>query len=338
MSKPMLCESKVVQAFMQATQERYSAVALTEVSPLNMSHDAVSNYLKKAKLSPREVFNAVKHKIDAKIKYVLCIDDTVLDKKRSEQIKLVTKQYSGAKHRLLRGIGVVNSFLCVDEKLDDREAAFPVDFRVFAKQEDGKTKHDHFQDMVNAALFRKIPLSMVVFDTWYASMKNLNFLQKSNLEWVSFLAKNRLVRVNEKEEYQKLEKVELPEEGLNVYVKGFGWVRVFRLEVTEGHTKCKYIATNQEGMARKVAVSYVKKRWNIEVYHRELKQTCGIERCQARTGRAQRNHILLAILTWIKQSERRCQETLSMYAQKWDTIKTAVAAFMKRLLSRPALS
>lgn len=113
----MLCESKVVQAFMQATQERYSAVALTEVSPLNMSHDAVSNYLKKAKLSPREVFNAVKHKIDAKIKYVLCIDDTVLDKKRSEQIKLVTKQYSGAKHRLLRGIGVVNSFLCVDEKL-----------------------------------------------------------------------------------------------------------------------------------------------------------------------------------------------------------------------------
>ncbi|WP_155066466.1 hypothetical protein [Piscirickettsia salmonis] len=27
------------------------------------------------------------------------------------------------------------------------------------------------------------------------------------------------------------------------------------------------------------------------LYHRELKQTCGIERCQARTGRAQRNHI-----------------------------------------------
>lgn len=33
-------------------------------------------------------------------------------------------------------------------------------------------------------------------------------------------------------------------------------------------------------------------RWLVEVYHREVKQTCGIERCQARTGRAQRNHIL----------------------------------------------
>ncbi|MCZ6919807.1 MAG: transposase [Rickettsia endosymbiont of Ixodes persulcatus] len=36
-------------------------------------------------------------------------------------------------------------------------------------------------------------------------------------------------------------------------------------------------------------------RWSIEFYHRELKQTCGIERCQARTGRAQRNHICLAV-------------------------------------------
>ena len=38
-------------------------------------------------------------------------------------------------------------------------------------------------------------------------------------------------------------------------------------------------------------------RWSVEVYlNREVKQTCGIERCQARTGWAQRNHIFLAQL------------------------------------------
>nr|WP_281181168.1 transposase [Candidatus Arsenophonus triatominarum] len=37
-------------------------------------------------------------------------------------------------------------------------------------------------------------------------------------------------------------------------------------------------------------------RWSVEVYHREVKQNCGIERCQARTSRAQRNHIFSLFL------------------------------------------
>ncbi|WVX67657.1 IS701 family transposase domain protein [Candidatus Bealeia paramacronuclearis] len=49
----------------------------------------------------------------------------------------------------------------------------------------------------------------------------------------------------------------------------------------------------------------MKSRWKIEVYHRELKQTCGLERCQSRTGRAQRNHIFLAISAWIQRFKRR---------------------------------
>lgn len=47
-----------------------------------------------------------------------------------------------------------------------------------------------------------------------------------------------------------------------------------------------YIATNLESPTRDQVVAIMKARWAVEVYHRELKQTCGIERCQARTGRA----------------------------------------------------
>lgn len=42
--------------------------------------------------------------------------------------------------------------------------------------------------------------------------------------------------------------------------------------------------------------SRVKARWSVEVYHWELKQTRGIQRCQARTGRSQRNQICPAIM------------------------------------------
>jgi hypothetical protein len=35
--------------------------------------------------------------------------------------------------------------------------------------------------------------------------------------------------------------------------------------------------------------SLAERGWIIEVYHRSLKKTCGVERCQSRSGRAQRN-------------------------------------------------
>lgn len=47
-------------------------------------------------------------------------------------------------------------------------------------------------------------------------------------------------------------------------------------------------------------LGHVKKRWSIETFHRKLQQTCGLERCQARTSRAQRNPVLLSILAWMR--------------------------------------
>jgi hypothetical protein len=38
----------------------------------------------------------------------------------------------------------------------------------------------------------------------------------------------------------------------------------------------------------------------IENYHRELKQNCGVERSQARSERAQRNHIGLALRAFLR--------------------------------------
>ena len=74
-------------------------------------------------------------------------------------------------------------------------------------------------------------------------------------------------------------------------------------------------------------------RWNIETYHRELKQTCGLERCQARTSRAQRNHILLSVMAWMQYFRRRCFDCASFYQQKWDFIKPAISNNIQLLLN-----
>jgi len=86
-----------------------------------------------------------------------------------------------------------------------------------------------------------------------------------------------------------------------------------------------YIGTNRETPTREKIVSLVGKRWAIEVFHRELKQTCGLECSQARTGRSQRNHIVLSVLSWIKKQELRKKQNITCYRQKWNIIKQSVA-------------
>lgn len=73
-------------------------------------------------------------------------------------------------------------------------------------------------------------------------------------------------------------------------------------------------------------------RWLAEVYHREVKQTCGIERCQARIGRAQRNHIFLDIAAWFEQHKRRITQKTMLYQQNWDVIKNAFQEQIKILM------
>nr|WP_222703497.1 hypothetical protein [Candidatus Arsenophonus triatominarum] len=56
------------------------------------------------------------------------------------------------------------------------------------------------------------------------------------------------------------------------------------------------IVTNKDNPTRQYVKSIMDAPWSIEVYHREVKQNCGIEHCQARTSRAQRNHIFSLFL------------------------------------------
>ena len=130
---------------------------------------------------------------------------------------------------------------------------------------------------------------------------------------------------------QKLEKLTIPDNGLKAHLRGYGWIYVFRFVGKNGRTE--YIGTNIENPTKEEAESLVKQRWEIEVFHRELKQTSGLAHCQARTSRAQRNHIVFSVLSWIKQADLRRKHHLSFYQQQWDVIKEAIAKQLKYELS-----
>jgi hypothetical protein len=56
--------------------------------------------------------------------------------------------------------------------------------------------------------------------------------------------------------------------------------------------------------------------YNIEQLHREGKQVTGLERCQCRKARSQRNHIGCAFLVWVRFKALAVQTGRTVYQLK----------------------
>lgn len=322
-----ICTKDLYIAFLQASSVRYSGLALSEVSPKNLSHDSVSRWLKDQNFRPRDIWGIAKHHIDKIEDCLLICDDTVLAKRRSKKIELVNYQYSGNVHDVIAGIGLVNLLW---HGLDSGESV-PVDYRIYDKDTDGKTKNTHFCDMLKLAKERGIIPTAIVMDAWYASLDNLKSIRSHGWIWITVLRKNRIVNRD-----VRLEELDIPDEGLLVHLRGYGWITVFKFVAKNG--RIDYVATNMNKPTRLKVKSITKARWAVEVYHREIKQTCGIERCQVRTSRAQRNHIFLAITAWFAQHKRRIAQKISLYQQQWNVIKYSIHDHIKLLMRQQKLN
>lgn len=315
--KPYLCSKDLYCSFLQVTSQKYSAVGLSEVSPIELSHDAVSGWLEHTHFQPKDIWEAAEKKVIGS-KGAIIADDVVLNKSRSEKMELTAWQYSGTEHNIVKGIGVLN-FLWKNENED----VAPMDYRIYHPPTDGKTKNDHFRDMLGLAKKRGVCPLAVLADTWYSSLDNLKYIRDLGWIWVIPLRKNRAVGRK-----QKLENLEIPEEGSYIHLRGYGWITVFRFVATNG--RIDYVGTNMENPTREKVKALVGDRWSIEVFHRELKQTCGIERCQSHHGRAQRNHIGLSILSWMRKDQIRRFQHISLYQQKWDVVRETIAWVFKQ--------
>lgn len=320
--KKHICSKDLYCSFLQVTSQRYSALSLSEVSPVKLSHDAISRWLTDTRCLPKDIWDTAKNDvISPKTDGVIIVDETVIDKSRSDKIELTSYLYSGTEHDVVKGIGLLN-FLWQK----DSGEVIPMDYRIYQPPEDGKTKNDHFREMLLLSHKRQVKPAAIIADSWFSSLDNVKLIRDLGWVWVMGLRKNRIVNKG-----VSLENLTIPNEGLRVHLRGYGWIMVYRFVAKNGRTD--YVGTNMEDPTREKVETLVKGRWSIEVFHRELKQTCGLENCQSRARRAQRNHIGFSILTWIRKARIRSINNFSFYQQNWDIIKNSVAQNLKLQLN-----
>lgn len=73
-----------------------------------------------------------------------------------------------------------------------------------------------------------------------------------------------------------------------------------------------------------------KVRWKIEEFHREIKQLTGIENCQCRKSRIQRNHIACAFLVWARLKDLAYKTGQTIYQIKHNLLSNYLIQQLKR--------
>ena len=197
----------------------------------------------------------------------------------------------------------------------------PVDYRVFDKDRDGKTKNDHFAEMLEAAFERGFNPQLICFDSWYGSIENSKLVRSLGWHFLTRQTANRQINVNQSG-LQAISDAGLTGgDGTTCWLKGLGNIKVFRVRATDGTSE--YWAASLEGMSEAERKTAAHSAWRIEMYHRGLKQQCLIERAQCRRLRPVLNHIGLCIRAFVRIESHSYQKKMSWIEAKTRIIRDA---------------
>jgi hypothetical protein len=311
--------------FTIASPKVYSATEAERVStakPRPPAHDAYTRLLTRLEPDSEQLWAETQPLIRPE-EGVLVLDDSTLDKPHAQFMPLVGSHWSGKHHRVVRGINLLTAVWT------DGSAIFPCDYRVYRKTVDQKTKNDHFRDMLDVAAQRGMKPKYVLFDTWYGSLENLKHIRTMGWTFLTRLKSNRLVSVA-RGPVRALAEHAITATGTVVWLPGYGELKVFRLVATNGDTF--HWATNDLELTPTRQEELAGWSWNIEEFHRGLKQHTGVERCAVRRIRGQLNHIGLSIRAFVRLEYHRIKSGISWFQAKNGIYREAVRKYLQNPL------
>jgi len=291
---------------------------------MSISHDSVNRFLNRESYTGRDLYNEASLSLNLK-GGTLSVDDSVLDKPYSQYMALVSHFWSGKHHRAVKGINLVTLYYT-----DSQGKHQPVNFRVVDKAE-GKTKNDYFQDMLAEVLAWGLEPAFVTGDSWYSCVSNLKRIKNHQMGLLFALESNRLVAV-EKGSWMQVQQLDIPEDGLVVWLKNFGVVKVFRTQLKDQLRHYISSLPSEEQTASfdyKAFTEQHDRHWQIEQYHRAIKQVCNIERFQVRSKGAIKNHLFAAICGFVQLQKLSFAAVINnCYSLQRNLFKDVIASFI----------
>ena len=314
------CTLPQYMGFLISEPKSSTCTRLAEVT--GISHDSVNRFLQRENYQPKDMFDEAAQNL-CLVGGTLSVDDTVLDKPYSNSVALVSHFWSGKHHRVVKGINLVTLYYT-----DPANRHMPVNFRICDKSE-GKTKNDYFLEMLSEVLAWGLKPAFVTGDSWYSCVKNLKTIKNHQTGFMFAVEKNRTVSL-EKGHWQQVQALEVAGDGLDVWLKDFGKVRLFRTMLKDQRRHYVVYLPEDVPVQRDDFILIHDQHWQIEQFYRAIKQVCHIEHFQVRNERPVRNHIFSSILSFVYlQKMQIAQEFTNIYQHQRMLFKEVVGAFIE---------
>lgn len=304
------CNLDIYTFYLLGESKYFGCSRLAEIFP-DFSHDCVNRFLLRENYQPQDLFAEIKPLINW-TGGTISVDDTVVEKIYSNQnlVKFISNFWSGNKKKTVKGINLITLYYTSTEGV-----CVPINYRLY-NHEENKTKNDYFLEMLNEVMSWGIKPELITSDCWYSSVKNLKFLKDKKLGIMMGIAANRQVSVNQGQ-YQRVDSLEIEENGTEVYLKSVGKAKVFKTHLRDEIVRFYIVILPEKldlsSVVREDFKQWHYRHWGIEGYHRALKQLCGIGNFFVRKPRAILNHFFCSIRGFIKLELMRTNKLIDSW-------------------------
>lgn len=319
----------LISSFGQTTATGLSALLNHEIS-----HDSIQRFLALEPQTSADLWRIVKPHVRhiESAEGVLIVDDSIAEKPYTDVNDIICWHYDHAHQRTVKGINFVT---CLYHSLG---ASLPVGFEIVAKTEcytdpksgkqkrrSNRTKNEMFRALTRQALKNEIPFTYVLSDIWFASAENMKFVKTTlEKEFIMPVKGNRKVAlsVSAKQEgrYQRVDTLELETlKPVTVYLEEVGFPLLLVKQVftnEDDSTGILYLVTSDMTLDGNGITLLYQKRWNVEPYHKSLKQNASLEKSPTQTVTTQINHLFAALCGYVKLELLKGDTKLNHFALK----------------------
>jgi hypothetical protein len=179
--------------------------------------------------------------------------------------------------------------------------------------------------MTQQAVCNQIQIKYVLNDIWFAAAENMLFVKTTlKKDFIMPLKNNRKVALSvgakQNGQYQRVDTLELePMQPVNVYLEGIPFALLLIKQVftnEDGTTGILYLVTSDTTLSGYGVATIYQKRWNVEPYHKSLKQNASLEKSPTQTVTTQANHFFAALCGFIKLELLKDTTKLNHFALK----------------------
>jgi len=283
-----------------------------------ISHDRIQRFLSKELKTGKDLWLTVKpyvRQIQAD-DGVIIVDDSIAEKPHTDENDIICWHYDHTKGFSVKGINFISALyhvgdvsLPVNYDLVEKTAFYTDKKTGKEKRKSPVTKNERYRQLLDQVKQNQIPFRYVLNDVWFAAADNMKFVKhEMERDFVMPLKSNRKValRLEDKLQgrYVRVDTLDIEADtSLTIYLEGVDFpLHLVKQVFTngDGSVGILYLVTSDLDLTYDGITTIYGKRWNVEPYHKSLKQNASLAKSPTKTVTTQSNHFFASVCAYIK--------------------------------------